>query len=307
MSVDRPDDIGEQFPGANPSVQDVTEGRTEADYGTRPDFIEAFPPTRLASSGLDLNPGRQFQVISIADEIIFANEVTLDEGVEVIGASIVFIAKPIDLRKSTYDGTVDSDGFTLASVTASRRSLIKNNLTLFEIIFPAYNVNDRIFAIESEGTGVTGITFLDLNNSSRVWINEEPRYKYFQIVDTDKDTHDCREWDFATNAQKIDSEGVLLPEVLVAKIHDLRGSTWAGNTIAGVAYTSTDGTGEGDGHETRQGVGTVTEQQLIIPEYLNNVTIIRASFVEIGTGAFRNSIQAIWEETSARAFSKAFA
>ena len=313
MAIDRPDDIGQQFPSDATvlSLPDVHEGRAQIDYGTRPDTIETFPPIALASDLDDPNPVREFIVFADTDEFLIVREIFLnDEGNEIESDTLSFVAKPNELRKSTYDDILDSDNFLQTSLAPNFRSLVRttdsNVFTRLEEVFPDYTVGSRIFAIASESTGLPGIFLMDLNNDVRRWVSNEPAEKYFQITDINKNTFICREWDFLTDAQKVDGEGELLPIVNVAKLIELRGDTWVNETIGGVSYVAVGGSGEEDPHILRS-ANSGSEQQEIIPPIFVDVSIIKAKRVDIGTGAIINNLEALWEDTGqSRAWSEIF-
>ena len=303
-------DRGEQFPGANPTIRDVHEGMAQSNRSTRPGSILA----TLLRGGVaedSTSEVNQYVVASESDEAVYGYRVSLSGIIEAIDTTLTAIAKPPELRKSTYDATEDGDGFTLAHNAASRRSLVRNNLTRYEVITPAYTSGDRIFAAESGSTGVLGVGAVDLNLATRRWESEEPEEKWFQVTAVYKDVLVCQEWDWTVtpSAQKRDATGTLLPAVNVAKPIELRGTEWSTLLISGVTYTSTDGTAETSGHTTRDGVGTVTENQLIITPYILSTTKILAERMDLGTGAVHGSVEALWQDKNqgARAWAEAFA
>ncbi len=314
MAIDRPDDIGQQFPSdaTSLSLPDVHEGRTQIDYGTRPDAIETLPPVALTSETEDPNPIREFNVFVETDEFLIVKEIFIDDnGDEVESDILSFVAKPIALRKSTYDGIEDADDFLQTSITSNRRSLVRTNsgntFTRFEEISPEY-FGSRIFAIAATGTGLPGISLLDTNNDLRRWVSDEPRNKYFQIIDINKDTFVCQEWDYLTDAQKLDEDDVLLPAVNVAKLTELRGSFWNGLTEEGRLYTVVGGSNEADPFILRTAFKSPdTENHEIIPPVVVNSSIIKTERVDNGTGAIRSNTESLWQDSgNSRGWSEIF-
>lgn len=297
---------GEGGPLGDAASLDTTnrnDNRTQADYGIRPTVSEELPITPPTTSTAEDFSTSQYSFQTELDNSILAH--SLDNNGE--GTVNIQIAKPPELRVSIYERTL-ADGTVITKESAGRRKLLKGTLERFEVIDRAYIKGDLIYAVVTPASGVSGVTLLDLNIDARRWINEEPTEQWFIVIEVNKDTLECRVWDWATGAAVLPDPFEEDPgTITVAKPVDIRGSEWVGLTLAGVAYTSTDGTTETDGHTTRQGIGTVTEQQEIIPPYLEGVIIgskIKATRCDVGTGAFRNGIEALWQEHGARAFSE---
>lgn len=102
--------------------------------------------------------------------------------------------------------------------------------------------------------------------------------RWFVVVTVNRDVLQCREWSEITSAAVIPAPdpGVFI----VAKPRVLRGLSWDGQTLAGVDYTNTDGSGETGGFTTRLGEGSVAENQLIIPPYIPSLTVGTVILVE---------------------------
>jgi hypothetical protein len=308
MASDRPDDIGQQFPSDATalSLPDVTEGRAQIDYGTRPNS-EAFDPVLLGLGLLDTPPGRLFQIALVLDDYIIGYEVTYDvDGEEVIDdANLTIIVKPPTLRKSEYDtdGETDSDGFIVTGVTGQRRSRedVVGGFTVYETIQPAYTTGERIHAIETDASGIPGINLIDINNDGRTWEPEEPDVQYFVIDEVDKDTFNCYVWNQRTKVAVIPEDS---STILIAKPVELQGTVWDGKTINGIDYDVNGGSTEADPFTTRDasdGNSANDEIQDITPVWRSNtsgddITVIQARYVPTGTGAYRNGEQSVWQD-----------
>jgi hypothetical protein len=153
---------------------------------------------------------------------------------------------------------------------------------------------------------------MDLNIENRGWENVEPEFQYFILRNRDKDTFWCSRFNMSQFAA-IDPDG---DQILVAKPYELRGTFWAGKSIAGIGYTVNGGSGEGDSHNSRiasDGNTSNDETQDVTPVWQtgtgDNDTVILARFMPEGTGAFRNGEQAMWQDVNdgGRAFAQRFA
>jgi hypothetical protein len=296
----RAKDIGDQFPSDayDHNTQDVAEGRSQVDYGTRPIVSEGFDPTDLAETTSTEFVTKEYRIVSELGDTIIASEITVDEdGNEFASEVLAFIAKPEDLRETFYDtnGTVNSQGEIIAHVTAGERTVQVGSATRTQLTLPAYTTNEHIFATESEHTGVAGVTLIDVNADARKWVDQEPETRYFQITNINKDTYTCQEWDTVTQAQKLDSDAVLLEAVEVAKPTTLRGTRWDNRTIDSVAYTVTGGATENDSFNIRDADGT---EETITPKWLTSETIILAKFVPNGTGASYAGVETLWQDVN---------
>lgn len=323
---------GRGGPGGDAAIINTTNpnlSRSQTTQSSPPTPPAPLPIANASVATADEFPVAQYLFQGEFEEYLIVHLLTVDAttGDEVEGGTNITVAKPPQFRKSTIDtdgDEVNGEIVTYApdelnNVQGSRKREFDSNggpVILLEKIDPPYLPEDRIFAAESQSTGVTGVTFLDGNIQARRWVNIEPAFKYFQITNVDKDVFRCQEWDFALNAgaggQKLDAQGVLLDEVLVAKQHDLRGSTWAGQTIDGIDYAVDGGGGEDDPHADRIGTDTApfpdeTEEQEVLPRWVNDASIIRATYMVAGTGAFRGGVQAMWDTgDTSRAFAEKF-
>ena len=315
----RPQDIGQQYPSdaTTLNLPDVHEGRSQSDYGARPETSEAIDPVNLPTSTTEQDPGRQFKILIDLDEMLVCHELYKDSnGDEEEGDIFFYIAKPIELRKSTFDtdGDPNDDGFIVSLVSSGRRSKEANGYTLYQVVSPAYSIGSSVYAVAIENSGVSGATFIDINNDARHWVNEEPAHRYFIIDDLDRDTFDCWEWDPVTKTAIIPDGAPSDERYLVAKVPILRGTSWDQQTIDGITYDAGTVT-ESNSHDYREADdGSTTEDQEIIPVWLEgstfpNITVIEAEFIETGTGAYRDGVQALWQDKNSggHAFSEKYA
>ena len=296
------------------------DNRTVATQGSPPT-----PPEPLPTVDATLDTGDQFSTKrnlfqTEVNDLIVCHSLTGDTDEE--GGVDINIAKPHHLRKTTVDTNgVFVDGIKIEYTGAGRRTVTFEALQGGEFVFeekidPAYTIVDQIIASQMESTGVAGITLQDMNIQNRQWASLLPKERYFQIVEINKDTMWGQEWDYETDAQKVDAEGTLLERELIAKPSLIRGSFWDGKTTNDAAYTV-----EGDGSEAgpfnvRSGSydgpavpeTPSSEEQEITPPWVENETIIKAMRMDDGTGAFRDSVQPVWEDSNdgARAFAEIF-
>lgn len=241
------------------------------------------------------------------------------DGEEVNGEIITYAPDELLNQQGTRKREFESNGGTV---------------TLFEKIDPPYTADETIIAASVQASGVAGIRFQDLNVQARRWVNIEPRYKYFVIRSIHRDVFQCYEWDFTRNdapwkqgGPKLKPDGVtLVDDVDVAKPTNLKGTRWSNaappagvgteENPDGVEYVVDGSTDDNDGeHNARiatrdsDNPNTVENQEITPPWFdldtigINNAkafwsTVIRAVRVDEGTGAFRNGIQAIWQDTN---------
>jgi hypothetical protein len=314
------------FPGAN-------DARNLSTQGSKPTPPAVLPITTAGTTNEVLTDVAKYIFKSAVDNTISCNVVSIVDQDEVESGTRVNIAKPVHLRKQE----VDTDGEEvngeivtyapdeLLNLQGTRKREFESNggtVTIFEKVDPPYTADETIFAANVQATGVAGIRFQDLNVQARRWVNIEPTQKYFAVELIHRDTLKCVEWDYATKAPKLGSNGVVLPSVEVAKAHSLRGTIWSSvhnggsENPDGVDYT-TDGTGDTDTDEHKDRFAdddSNTEDQEVIPPWFNTgngvwVTVIRAVRVDAGTGAFFDGAQSIWQDTNddGRAFTVKFA
>ena len=297
---------GEGGPLSDAASLDVTnrnDNRSEADYGLRPNVVESLPIRNPTTTTADDFSTSQFLFQAELDDRITVH--SFDANGE--GTVNIIIAKPGELRV-TIDDKVLADGTVISRVSANRRKITKGTLEYFEVVSPAYALDDLIYASITPATGIVGVTLIDLNTAARRWVPEEPKEQWFIVLDVNKDSLSCRRWDWATGAAIIPDPDT--GPIDVAKPIELRGTEWEGLVIAGVTYASTDGTAEVDGHITRNGDdGATDENQEIIPVYQEGVTTgskILGERSDTGTGAIRSAVELLWQDKNqgARAWSQ---
>ena len=324
-------------------------GRTKGAQDSPPTTSVALPIVNATVAVGDEFSLGQYLFQGEFNELIVCHTLIEDEeGVETEGGRNVNIVKPPQFRKSVVDTAgeeVNGEIVTYApdetgNLQGTRKREFEANggtLILLERIDPPYLPDERIYAAEAQATGVTGLTLLAQNMQARRWKNILPAERYFQIAEINKDTFWGQEWDFATNAQKVDAEAVLLPRELIAKPHLMRGSVWDGvvvvppapdsDTVDSFTANVNDDVGvlpdpEENEYTIREVIinpesgQNTTEDQDVIPRWYPAITIIRAEPSELGTGAFRTipgdpagAVQAIWQDRNdgAHAFAEKFA
>jgi len=317
---------GDAAPISKPNPND---SRGQSPQSSPPTIPAKLPITNFTVVSDDDFSVAQFVFQGQFDEFVIGHAITETGGVEVESGSNVTIAKPPQFRKSVVDtGGVEVNGEIVTyapdetgKLQGTRKREFESNgtvITVIEKIDPPYFSGDRCYVAESQTTGISGISLIDINVQARRWKDIELDHKYFQITDVNRDTYTCQEWDFETNAQKLNAQSVLLDAVEVAKPHDLRGSTWDftlnGSTlIEGKQYDVDGGTAETDSFNARNGLDEApnpdeTEDQEVLPRWLVDVTIIRAAYIPNGTGAQLAGVQSVWQDTNdgGRAFAEKF-
>lgn len=125
---------------------------------------------------------KQFRVVSVQNDYIVGHE--FDGTTE--ASEETLIAKPYRLRRTPFHGT--STTVTLEDPISGNQSVslsytyhsptfrVVNVTSLLvngpekQLIIPLYVAGNSIYAIEPEnGTGVTGVTWLDINADGRAW------------------------------------------------------------------------------------------------------------------------------------------
>lgn len=293
--------LGDAAPISKPNPNT---GRAQTDNGVAPNVNETLPTTQAEATLDDDFTVAQFIFQAEFDDVLVAH--AFDSAGNEVDEN-VFIAKPPALRVSIYELI---DGITKEGVPG-RRKILVGTLERFEILTQPYAVGDLIYGATSLTTGITGVARIDLNVDARYWIDEEPDEQWFIVIDTFKDVLQCRVWDWTSGAAVLPDPLDPNPEdpILVAKIAELRGSEWVGQTIAGVTYAVIGGTAETDPHNERNGddgAGT-DEDQEIIPVYLESLTTgykFLAKRCNIGTGAFHAGVESLWQAQGPNAWSK---
>lgn len=339
--------------GRGGTIADSTVGSFPNPNALRNTGVQGSPPTppaplpivTVATTSELLTDTAQYIFKGALDDTITCNIVSIVDQDEVESGTSANIAKPPHLRKREIDtdGEENSQGEIityapdeLLNLQGTRKREFESNggtVTLFEKIDPPYIANELIFAASVQASGVPGIRFQDLNLAARRWINIFPLYRYFVITSFNRDTLECQEWDFATSAQKLGPDGLVLDAVQVAKTHDVRGTSWSKDvsleeggvgdtqTPDGARYTTVGATDETGPHIERAGfrdepfpADDTDEQQEITPPWFDAsegvwATIIKAVRIDTGTGVFFESVQTIWQDTNAggHAFAEKFA
>lgn len=300
---------------ASLNIPDVTEGRNQIDYGTRNENNEAFTPANIRTTNTDSLETIKVIFQAQLDDLLLVKQSEDDD-------VFTIIAKPPLLRKSEFDteGEENESGEILAYIGNGIRTKIVNGIEIQEEIYPSYVIGEDLFAFQVEDSGVTSINLQEINMGARRWEDRTPKTKYFRVLNIDRDTYDCREWDWLLNngsgGEKVDAEGNPVDETVIAKPVEIRGTFWdftlnGGNEILNIQYDVQGGSEEGDSFTSRLSQnGTVEEDedQIIIPPFATGVTIIRADYVPEGTGAYREGTQAIWQDCNdaGRAFALEF-
>jgi hypothetical protein len=189
----------------------------------------------------------------------------------------VLVAKPYELRKSTYDGkTVNDLEYVYDTETQGRRTV--NGL--LEIVLPQYvlsvkdeggedgNPSAKILAVRHDtgiGDGVKRIYWEDLNTSGRMW--NPTTALMVEVVTVYGDYIACRALD-ENGDPTGDTVNVAKPYLLRKSLTTRDGKTYS-------AYTT-------DGQERTATKSPDTENQIIIQKYLAGDTI--CAIVTGGTG-----------------------
>ena len=96
---------------------------------------------------------------------------------------------------------------------------------------------------------------------------------------------------------------------MFVKLMELRGTTWSGQTIDGRTFTVVGGSGEADAHILRTADDAPdSEDHEIIPPFVVDSSIIKASRVDLGTGAISSNVESLWQDSgNSRGWSEIFA
>lgn len=298
-------------------------GRAQSDYRTRANASEQLPTSIASVADADESSVHQYTLIAEFNDYLFCRLLTTVNGVETVGESNYIVAKPGLFRKTEVD--TDGEEVNGEIVTyapdgiqgTKERENVEGGYSLFEHIYPSYTLGDRIYAAECEFTGLVNVQLIDLNTAGRSWKSIESGHKYFVIDDLDRDTFDCWEWNPIDKVAIIPDGAPGEDRYLVAKPMILRGSYWHDQQIGGTFYDAGD-VDESGSHDYRDAGDNIefdgiVEHQEIIPEWLDgstfpNITVIEAEYIETGTGAYRNEIQAYWQDKNvgAHAFAEKF-
>lgn len=232
VAVDRPDDIGEQFPSDADAVAqpDPTAGRQQYDYETGPEPRTARAQAAAASEGTGQALKHLLKVVNDDDY----TAVSYIGGVE---GAFVQIAKPWFLRRSLFDGE-EVDGYTYEYLSnVLRKKTDEDSNVLFEELVPPYIPDlEQLLAMEVDDTGLVGISLEDLNTGQHRW-QLITNIRRAVINDTDDDILICQELDINDNP--------IGDEIDIAKAYKLQRTPWDGTTIVAyggqsIEYTYTD-------------------------------------------------------------------
>jgi hypothetical protein len=96
-----------------------------------------------------------------------------DDGAAAYSGESVLAAKPIELRNSASE-TIWSVAWTYSYSSSQERTRAATGLAATkQRVFPDYRVNDTIYVADTgEATGVTDVTYIDINTDARRWLTE---------------------------------------------------------------------------------------------------------------------------------------
>ena len=294
------------------SIPNPNAGREQVDYGSRDRTTKPFTPTGLESDPVNIPPTAQYSPNIELDDSILSFAFTVIDGVAVADdENNIVIAKPPELRKTFFDdsenGTVlpTNPGEAITQYLGFGRRKISRLLDggileRFEIIDPPYSNGSPIYASRSNTTGVGGVELQDLNVSSRKWINEAPARLRFIIKEIKKDYFNCYQY--------VEGEEIVTEEFIkVAKPHETRGTYWDdlewNDGTGDITYADSSGDTDWTTRQaTRTGGPPDTEDQIILPPWLVDNTVLTTMRMDGGTGV----AEVLWQSISAGSFSEAF-
>jgi hypothetical protein len=96
-----------------------------------------------------------------------------DDGASTYSGESVLVAKPYQLRNASGE-TIWSVVWTYSYTTSQERTRTATGFAATkQRVFPDYRVNDEIYVADTgEDTGVTDVTYIDINTDARRWLTE---------------------------------------------------------------------------------------------------------------------------------------
>lgn len=170
MAIDRPDDVGDQFPSdtGDTTPTDPITNRGVANYATKPPDVGY---TVARTNDPDIGVGTTAEAVaakkrgiikSINNDTLTVAELD-DDGNE---GDNVIVAKPELLRQSLTSRGNETYTYT----DSQNRTADNGSVVTTQKIIPSYLEGDTIYFDESaNGTGIDGVSFIDDNKSARTW------------------------------------------------------------------------------------------------------------------------------------------
>jgi hypothetical protein len=256
------DDTGSRFPSdaADSAPLNPARGREQVNYPIPSRKKNPLPASAFRPDDRVVEPDL-FRATVIAEAADYLLCIEIDASIE----SAFRVSKPYDLQRSRWDAQ------TVAGVSYTYTSPSKRYSRLgFETISPKYVPGvSTIYVLESNnGTGVDEVDYIDLNADGRKW-TQLYQLQPFKVITVEDDVLECK---------LVSPQGVVLGDsVYVEKPHDLKRSTWDGQTINGVDYVWVS-------NQSRQATdGDETELQVITPSYVEGHTVILVSIAADGS------------------------
>jgi len=244
-------------------------GRTLLDYN--PVNARLALETRLAQERLLAATGltvKRYVLKLVGADVILASEIFNGA----VSSQQVVIAKPYDLRRTPFDGlTVGGYTYAYTSNTARTRT-DADGLVAEQTIQEPYTIDSEIiWAVEAESTGLDTTNLLDINANAKHWDSPgTAEINRYRLVSQIADTLSCTLLDDAG----ADTGSV----VFIAKPPLLRRTPFDNLTYNGISYVYT-------GNAARVATKSPDIQnEIIIPPYINGISIIHAINVTNKTG-----------------------